>query len=1158
MEEVVVVEDEMEVADSSYRWRQRPRLVVYNHHHQLHCPAASSPPTTTIDRCHRQPPSNTTTSKEKMKSISIFSTEQVFRSREDLINWVQNVARSQGFIIVTRRSRSTRSSNKISKIVLGCDRGGVPKNKDAETKKINCPFELVGKYLKWHDGWTLRVVRDKHNHEPAMFMEGHSHMMGLSENEIRMVQNLTNLNVKPRDILSTLKDQNPNNVASLRTIYNARRKFRISEQEGRTPMQNVMHILQTKGYNFEYRLNNDTNGLEELFFMHPTSLIMWQAFPHVVLMDATYNTNMYNLPFLEIVGVTSTNKTFSIAFAFMRDEKACNYRWAMTCLKLTINASFCPRVIVTDRDLALMKACGEVFPQSNASNHTELGVLFIKSGKKLVESPSENAYMQNYAKLQTLLVDYPAVFGYLYNTWLSKYAEKFVSAWTDKHISFGNSTTNRVESQHAKLKKHLESRKADLDRFICVIENVVQSQDTAIKESLERCRIIRKPKFNKPLFQQLQGFVSEHAMDKILEEFNRSKGLMLTLESCGCQLRTSFGLPCAHELVMYLILFGESLICRLPYAWNMEILIVIMIYRGRPKKKNVRHKTQVPHRRSCSDLHQEPPIFMNLNEEPSRHSSFMEFDVLANNEQARHSSYFVQKEYVHPYIDQFPSIFHPYIMQVEDVKGDGNCGFRAIAVWLGRHEDEWPSVRHDLMEELIMYKTEYLEVYGIETWHQVYNSLNFFELDTFAPNEHWMDVFETGLLIASRYNVILHSLTTTGSLTFFPLRSSPPPWYEHVAFTIGYVNGNHFVKISLVEGHPMPRIVPNWFRFKYECATAWATPYMTRINKYEQLLYGNRTSDPTADPIANSIPIKKKEICAAVPSQRSRTVTGPDGNQDVFCSSSQLKYDVCGHFLQIPVNGKRAVACTRKEHLDWGIMKQDSLPVVPPNCSSDNLATVRDFIEKGKAALVSVGILRDTVVGNGKDSGKFSGRIVDSDMHDVGRFMNRLLGLPPEIENRCASLVKGLSEILKIDMDRGVPEDNRELSDWRNAFGSNTYPDGVCKEVSGSPTEKAVLQWGTKIGLKFDVRLQATLQWGTKIGLKFDVRLQATLLHVCLFNSSKKRGAVALRGVVSHLGSISPTLKFCKLRIFDCFFNHKGDGVLAKDQVDMMDIPSTP
>lgn len=44
-------------------------------------------------------------------------------------------------------------------------------------------------------------------------------------------------------------------------------------------------------------------------------------------------------------------------------------------------------------------------------------------------------------------------------------------------------------------------------------------------------------------------------------------------------------------------------------------------------------------------------------------------------------------------------------------------------------------------------------------------------------------------------------------------------------------------------------------------------------------------------------------------------------------------------------------------------------------------------------------------VANGKDSAKLSGRIVDSDMHDVGRFLNRILGLPPDIQNR--SVVDG-------------------------------------------------------------------------------------------------------------------------------------------------------
>ncbi|CAL0333656.1 unnamed protein product [Lupinus luteus] len=105
--------------------------------------------------------------------------------------------------------------------------------------------------------------------------------------------------------------------------------------------------------------------------------------------------------------------------------------------------------------------------------------------------------------------------------------------------------------------------------------------------------------------------------------------------------------------------------------------------------------------------------------------------------------------------------------------------------------------------------------------------------------------------------------------------------------------------------------------------------------------------------------------------------------------------------------GKRALMIMYK-----GIMEQDSLPVVPPGCLSDKPDTIQDFIIQAKAALVSVGIVRDTILGNGKDLGRLSGRIIDSDMHDVGRFLNRLLGLPPEIQNRLFELFVSVLDLL--------------------------------------------------------------------------------------------------------------------------------------------------
>ncbi|KAL5978725.1 udp-glycosyltransferase [Asimina triloba] len=105
--------------------------------------------------------------------------------------------------------------------------------------------------------------------------------------------------------------------------------------------------------------------------------------------------------------------------------------------------------------------------------------------------------------------------------------------------------------------------------------------------------------------------------------------------------------------------------------------------------------------------------------------------------------------------------------------------------------------------------------------------------------------------------------------------------------------------------------------------------------------------------------------------------------------------------------GKKALMMMYK-----GVMEQASLPVVPPGCSSEKPETIQDFIVKSKAALVSVGIVRDTVLGNGMDAGKVSGRIVESDMHDVGRFLNRLLGLPPDIQNRLFELFISILDLL--------------------------------------------------------------------------------------------------------------------------------------------------
>lgn len=136
--------------------------------------------------------------------------------------------------------------------------------------------------------------------------------------------------------------------------------------------------------------------------------------------------------------------------------------------------------------------------------------------------------------------------------WLNKHKEMFVSAWSDQSLNFGNNTSNRVESQHAKLKLYLKSKKYTLDQFVGCINQIVQSQVTEINASFGRSTTYRYHQHNLPILTLLQGHVSKEALDMILKELLRLNDLEFDYSMCGCRLRNSCGLPCACVLSTYL------------------------------------------------------------------------------------------------------------------------------------------------------------------------------------------------------------------------------------------------------------------------------------------------------------------------------------------------------------------------------------------------------------------------------------------------------------------------------------------------------------------------------------------------------------------------------------------------------------------------------
>ncbi|KAL7258299.1 hypothetical protein ACSBR1_004427 [Camellia fascicularis] len=202
---------------------------------------------------------------------------------------------------------------------------------------------------------------------------------------------------------------------------------------------------------------------EQNTMAHPFSLDLFHAFPRVLIMDCTYKTNRHGLPLLEIFECTN------------------NYVRALNILCGLMDENIFPKVIVIDREFALMNAIDVVFC---SSKHLLCRWHINKNRLAKCKKMFENEYHEHLSTLHKEFSAYPKALDYVTQTWLKQYKEKFVASWTNSCMHYGNATTNRAESAHSSLKKQLESSQGSFETCWTKIYNLLELQHTAIKASL--------------------------------------------------------------------------------------------------------------------------------------------------------------------------------------------------------------------------------------------------------------------------------------------------------------------------------------------------------------------------------------------------------------------------------------------------------------------------------------------------------------------------------------------------------------------------------------------------------------------------------------------------------------------------------------------------
>lgn len=156
-----------------------------------------------------------------------------FIDREELIQHVGEFALSQGYVVTIKQSKKERV------VILGCDRGGVHRDRrkpvdessgeharkrKTGSRRTNCPFECVGKK---DDGlWVLSVKNGLHNHEPLKDLSEHPSARRFTETEVMMIKEMTEAGLKPRQILKRLRQSNPELLSTPKHVYNVKAKLR--------------------------------------------------------------------------------------------------------------------------------------------------------------------------------------------------------------------------------------------------------------------------------------------------------------------------------------------------------------------------------------------------------------------------------------------------------------------------------------------------------------------------------------------------------------------------------------------------------------------------------------------------------------------------------------------------------------------------------------------------------------------------------------------------------------------------------------------------------------------------------------------------------------------------------------------------------------------
>ncbi|CAG8679847.1 7668_t:CDS:2 [Cetraspora pellucida] len=236
----------------------------------------------------------------------------------------------------------------------------------------------------------------------------------------------------------------------------------LNEGSNNDTTMRLLQILEECQYVVRHLLSKD-DCMKNLFFTHIEAVRRAAICLEVLIINATYKTNLYKLSLINSVGVNNIGKAKSL------DIYQITMAWFLNTLKETVyDTFFCsPEVFVSDKSQALRNAANKFFDSDNDYEKLLLSIQKVAYPKEM--SIVEKAFEE--VKQAAMKSRDPNYIQNYFEKW-KKGSECWMHVYTKHYSYMGVQSMQQAERSHNSLKKAIEAA-SGLDQAINQIKKEI-------------------------------------------------------------------------------------------------------------------------------------------------------------------------------------------------------------------------------------------------------------------------------------------------------------------------------------------------------------------------------------------------------------------------------------------------------------------------------------------------------------------------------------------------------------------------------------------------------------------------------------------------------------------------------------------------------------